>query len=67
LSEALDLSGILAVFFCGLTLSHYAWHSLEENAQVSCRVALVTISMIAEAYCFVAIGLSVHEFDASQW
>lgn len=23
--------------------------------------------MIAEAYCFVAIGLSVHEFDASQW
>ncbi|CAN0058091.1 unnamed protein product [Scytosiphon promiscuus] len=34
LSEALDLSGILAVFFCGLTLSHYAWHSLGENAQV---------------------------------
>ena len=23
--------------------------------------------MIAEAYCFAAIGLSVHEFDASQW
>lgn len=36
LSEALDLSGILAVFFCGLTLSHYAWHSLGENAQVCC-------------------------------
>ncbi|CAN0550258.1 unnamed protein product, partial [Ectocarpus sp. 12 AP-2014] len=46
LSEALDLSGILAVFFCGLTLSHYAWHSLEENAQVSCRVALVVVLVL---------------------
>ncbi|CAN0411340.1 unnamed protein product, partial [Ectocarpus sp. 8 AP-2014] len=67
LSEALDLSGILAVFFCGLTLSHYAWHSLGENAQVASKITSETISMIAEAYCFVAIGLSVHEFDASQW
>lgn len=23
--------------------------------------------MVAEAYCFAAIGLSVHEFDAGQW
>ncbi|CAM9369517.1 unnamed protein product [Pylaiella littoralis] len=67
LSEALELSGILAVFFCGLTLSHYAWHSLGENAQVASKITSETISMIAEAYCFVAIGLSVHDFDASQW
>lgn len=39
LSEGLELSGILAVFFCGLTLSHYAWHSLGEEAQVG-RCAL---------------------------
>ena len=28
ISEALELSGVLSVFFCGLTLSHYAWHNL---------------------------------------
>ncbi|CAM9968708.1 unnamed protein product [Ascophyllum nodosum] len=67
LSEALDLSGILAVFFCGLTLSHYAWHSLAERAQTASKITSDTISMVAEAYCFAAVGLSVHEFDASQW
>jgi NhaP-type Na+/H+ or K+/H+ antiporter len=67
ISEALELSGILAVFFCGLTLSHYAWHSLGSEAQTTSKITSETISMIAEAYCFAAIGLSVHEFDASQW
>ncbi|CAM9484335.1 unnamed protein product [Phaeothamnion confervicola] len=67
LSEALELSGILAVFFCGLTLSHYAWHSLGPEAQTTSKITSETASMIAEAYCFAAIGLSVHEFDASQW
>jgi NhaP-type Na+/H+ or K+/H+ antiporter len=67
ISEALELSGVLAVFFCGLTLSHYAWHSLGLEAQTASKITSDTISMVAEAYCFAAIGLSVHEFDASQW
>lgn len=53
LSEALDLSGILAVFFCGLTLSHYAWHSLGENAQVcfvrACVHRMRVFALIANA------------------
>lgn len=35
--------------------------------QTASKITSDTISMIAEAYCFAAIGLSVHEFDASQW
>lgn len=35
--------------------------------QVASKITSETLSMIAEAYCFAAIGLSVHEFDASQW
>jgi NhaP-type Na+/H+ or K+/H+ antiporter len=66
-SEAMDLSGILTVFFCGLTLSHYAWHSLGTEAQVASKITSDTISMIAEAYCFAAIGLSVHEFNTGQF
>lgn len=25
ISEAIDLSGIMALFFCGIVMSHYAW------------------------------------------
>mmetsp|Transcript_9151 Transcript_9151/g.13737 ORF Transcript_9151/g.13737 Transcript_9151/m.13737 type:complete len:586 (-) Transcript_9151:36-1793(-) len=67
ISELLGLSGVLTVFFCGLTLSHYAWHSLGTEAQVASKITSDTISMIAEAYCFAAIGLSVHQFKVSEW
>ncbi|CAM9166634.1 unnamed protein product, partial [Chrysoparadoxa australica] len=67
LAEALHLSGILAVFFCGFTMSHYAWHSLSPDAKTTSKITSDTISMVAEAYCFAAIGLSVHEFDMDKW
>lgn len=33
-AEALNLSAILAVFFCGIAMSHYTWHSLSPAAKV---------------------------------
>lgn len=33
-AEALQLSAILAVFFCGIAMSHYTWHSLSPAAKV---------------------------------
>ena len=32
-SDAMGYSGVLTVFFSGLTMSHYAWHSLSADAQ----------------------------------
>lgn len=34
-AEAFELSPILSVFFAGVTMSHYTWHSLSPEAQVS--------------------------------
>lgn len=34
LAERCGLSGILAVFICGATMSHYTWHSLSPSAKV---------------------------------
>ncbi|KAJ9153857.1 hypothetical protein P3X46_027252 [Hevea brasiliensis] len=31
----LELSGILTVFFCGILMSHYAWHNVTESSQVT--------------------------------
>jgi NhaP-type Na+/H+ or K+/H+ antiporter len=33
LADAADLSPILSLFFCGVTMSHYSWHSLGPAAQ----------------------------------
>ena len=32
-AEQAGLSGVFAVFFCGLTMSHYTWHSLNATAK----------------------------------
>lgn len=63
LSEAVGASGILTVFFCGITMSHYGFHSLSERAKVSTSVTFGTLSAISEAYCFTALGLSLHEWS----
>ena len=63
LSDAFAYSGVLTVFFCGLTMSHYAWHSLSESAQKSTKTTFATMSQIAEAYCFAAVGISLHKFQ----
>ncbi len=67
MSEALELSGILSAFFCGIALSHYAWHNLSDAAQITSKLTSESIALIAEAYCFAAIGLSVPEFGMTQW
>ncbi len=67
MSEVFDLSGILSVFFCGVSLSHYAWHSLSDAAQITSKLTSESMALICEAYCFAAIGLSVPEFDLDQW
>ncbi len=67
MSEALELSGILSAFFCGIALSHYAWHNLSDAAQITSKLTSESIALIAEAYCFAAIGLSVPEFGLTKW
>jgi len=64
--EALGLSGVLSVFFCGITLSHYAWYSLSPKAQISTKITFDTLATIAEAYCFAAVGYSLHSISTSR-
>ncbi|CAM9678346.1 unnamed protein product, partial [Heterosigma akashiwo] len=61
--EAFGHSGILSVFFCGFTLSHYAWHSLAPEAKTSTKITFDTLSICAEAYCFACIGISIHSLE----
>ncbi|GFZ05001.1 Na+/H+ (sodium hydrogen) exchanger 3 [Actinidia rufa] len=41
LAEVLHLSGILTVFFCGIVMSHYAWHNVTESSRITTRHACI--------------------------
>lgn len=35
--QLLELSGILTVFFCGIFMSHYAWHNMTDSSRITTR------------------------------
>ncbi|KAI3858896.1 hypothetical protein MKX03_006965 [Papaver bracteatum] len=65
LAELLHLSGILTVFFCGIVMSHYAWHNVTENSRVTTRHTFATMSFIAEAFIFLYCGMDAS--DVEKW
>ncbi|MBA0792269.1 hypothetical protein Gohar_016781 [Gossypium harknessii] len=51
--QLLDLSGILTVFFCGILMSHYAWH------------IFAMMSFVAETFIFLYVGMDA--LDMEKW
>eukprot|EP00850_Spirogloea_muscicola_P011132 SM000068S20564 [mRNA] locus=s68:119990:125089:- [translate_table: standard] len=64
-AELLELSGILTVFFCGIVMSHYAWHNVTEASRVTSKHAFATMSYIAETFIFLYVGLDA--LDPEKW
>lgn len=65
LAELLQLSGILTVFFCGIVMSHYAWHNVTENSRITTRHIFATMSFIAEVFIFLYVGMDA--LDMEKW
>ncbi|KAF7831323.1 sodium/hydrogen exchanger 4 [Senna tora] len=65
LSELLELSGILTVFFCGILMSHYAWHNVTETSRITTRHVFATMSFIAETFIFLYVGMDA--LDMEKW
>ncbi|KAK9057267.1 hypothetical protein SSX86_022102 [Deinandra increscens subsp. villosa] len=65
LAEVFGLSGILTVFFCGIVMSHYAWHNVTVNSQVTTKHAFATMSFIAEIFIFMYVGMDA--LDVEKW
>lgn len=57
-AQCVEISGILTVFVCAVTMAHYAWHSLSKQAQVATRLSAASLSEIAEGFAFSYVGLS---------
>lgn len=65
LAELLQLSGILTVFFCGILMSHYAWHNVSESSKITTRHVFATMSFIAETFIFLYVGMDA--LDIEMW
>ncbi|CAI9088299.1 OLC1v1022598C1 [Oldenlandia corymbosa var. corymbosa] len=65
LAELFELSGILTVFFCGIFMSHYAWHNTTESSKITTRHVFATLSFIAETFIFLYVGMDA--LDIEKW
>ena len=59
LAEALNLSGIMAILFGGIVMSHYSHFNLSTPSQLTCQQTFRTIALIAETAIFAYMGLSL--------
>ncbi|GAA5884475.1 hypothetical protein JCM3774_005579 [Rhodotorula dairenensis] len=58
-SNALTMSGIVSLLFCGITLKHYAYHNMSLRTQRSSRYMFGALASLSENFIFIYLGLSL--------
>lgn len=59
MTELLELSPIIALLFSGIFMSHYTFYNLSFQAREESSVVTRILSIIAEGFVFVYMGLTV--------
>ncbi len=52
LAEGIHLSGIMAILFCGIVMSHYTHYNLSPITQITMKQTMRTIAFIAGELLF---------------
>eukprot|EP00055_Hartaetosiga_balthica_P012116 m.57927 g.57927 ORF g.57927 m.57927 type:complete len:530 (-) comp7841_c0_seq4:80-1669(-) len=63
LSESLDLSGIMAILFAGMTHAHYTQFNLSQESRAAAKHSFRGVAFMAETAAFLYLGFSVASFD----
>lgn len=62
LAEGLHLSGIMAILFCAIVMSHYTHFNLSPVTQVTIQQTFRTLAFIAETCVFAYLGMAIFSF-----
>ncbi|CAM4626509.1 unnamed protein product [Lepidochelys olivacea] len=69
LAEGISLSGIMAILFSGIVMSHYTHHNLSPVTQILMQQTLRAVAFMCETCVFAFLGLSIfsfpHKFEMS--
>lgn len=58
-SNAVTMSGIVSLLFCGITLKHYAYHNMSRRTQKATKYTFQTLASLSENFIFIYLGLSL--------
>ena len=65
-SEALELSGIVTILFCGMIMAVYTRYNFSPEARKLTAQAYKCVALVAETYVFVYLGMAVFTFPIFQ-
>ena len=65
LGDYTGLSGIVCLFCCSVTMSHYALHNISKQQRAGTMSAFETLSFLSEGAIFVYVGLDA--LDPGKW
>jgi len=66
-AESLGLSGIMALFFNGIILSHYNSHNLSEGSRHASEQIFATLATISETIVFLYMGMGAFTGKFANW
>jgi sodium/hydrogen exchanger-like protein 6/7 len=58
-SNGLSMSGIVSLLFCGITLKHYAYHTMSRRTQRATKYIFGTLAQLSENFIFIYLGMSL--------
>jgi len=62
LAEGFHLSGIMAILFCGVVMSHYTHYNLSPVTQITMQQTMRTLAFVCESCVFAYLGLGIFSF-----
>jgi len=62
-STALHMSAIVSLLFCGITLKHYAYHTMSRRTQRTTKYMFAILAQLSENFIFIYLGLNLFTQD----